>query len=417
MTDHLRLIGLEAENVKRLKLVRLSFAQNGTIEIAGQNGNGKSSLTDAIWFALGGGSKIDPVPLRKGETSGYVKLDLGSLLVERRFSEGGGTSLTVKNAEGFTAKSPQAMLDSLFDPIAFDLPSFLRMSAQQQVDLLKRAIKSDVDFDELDQRYKKVFDERRDVNRDAKRERGAAESIVEDAYLPAEPIDLTAITAEGEKAAEINIAISNAQTRIVQINAESNRIEAEIEQMTVRLADLMVERTVLAESSARDPVDVDALRAKFAEAQRTNAEIEKQAMRRGHIRAAGSFDKSSKDMTDQLDAIKRQKQDAIAGAQLPVEGLSWDTDGVTLNGLPFSQAGQAEQLRTIVAVAMALNPRLRVMRLLEAALIDDAGLKILAQLAEEHDFQILLEVVKPSDDTAIVMVDGEVAGAMSEDAA
>ena len=48
---------------------------------------------------------------------------------------------------------------------------------------------------------------------------------------------------------------------------------------------------------------------------------------------------------------------------MPVEGLGFGAGIVTFNGLPFDQASTAEQLRVSVAIAMAANPKLRVLRI------------------------------------------------------
>ncbi|MGI9499112.1 MAG: AAA family ATPase [Geminicoccaceae bacterium] len=417
MSDNarVRLVGLQAENVKRLKAVSIKFGERGRIEIAGPNGAGKSSVLDAIYWAIGGASAISAEPIRAGQDSAFTRLDLGSLIVERRFNQGGST-LTVKSKEGFTAQSPQAMLDTLFDPIAFDLPAFLRMKPQDKVDLLKRAISSDVDFDNLETRYDEIFAKRRDTNRDAKAEQSAADLIPENAELPTEIIDVAELSAKGQIAVARNGSIANAIRRREVIESEQANCGEQIAALERRRAELADEFVGLADLAAEEKTDTGALRADFAKATETNAAIEQQRVRTGHVARAEGLELASAQMTKALDDIKRQKVDAIAAAQMPVDGLSWDESGVMLNELPFDQAGQAERLRTVVAIAAALNPRLRIIRIDDAALFDSAGLAELARIAEEHDFQILTEVINPSDETSIVIEDGVVVNA-EEDAA
>jgi predicted ATP-dependent endonuclease of OLD family len=90
------------------------------------------------------------------------------------------------------------------------------------------------------------------------------------------------------------------------------------------------------------------------------------------------------------------------------DGISFDEFGVLLNGLPFTQASTGEQLRVSVAVGMALNPRLRVIFIRDGSLIDDAGLALIAELAQKNDYQVWLETVHSKDPTAVVIEDGEV---------
>ncbi|NGZ99664.1 hypothetical protein G5V59_02720 [Nocardioides sp. W3-2-3] len=51
------------------------------------------------------------------------------------------------------------------------------------------------------------------------------------------------------------------------------------------------------------------------------------------------------------------KADALAKATFPVDGLGFDDDGVTYQGVPFAQASSAEQIRVSLAMAMSLNPQ------------------------------------------------------------
>ena len=50
---------LEIENVKRIKAVALTPAENGLTILGGRNGQGKTSVLDAIAWALGG-NKLKP---------------------------------------------------------------------------------------------------------------------------------------------------------------------------------------------------------------------------------------------------------------------------------------------------------------------------------------------------------------------
>ena len=50
----MKITKLEIENVKRVKAVELAPAQNGLTVIGGKNGQGKTSVLDAIAWALGG---------------------------------------------------------------------------------------------------------------------------------------------------------------------------------------------------------------------------------------------------------------------------------------------------------------------------------------------------------------------------
>ncbi len=62
-----------------------------------------------------------------------------------------------------------------------------------------------------------------------------------------------------------------------------------------------------------------------------------------------------------------------------------------------------------VAIAMAGNPKLRVLRIKDGSLLDSKSYAMLQEMAELHDFQCWVEAVDESGTVGIVMEDGAVA--------
>lgn len=103
--------------------------------------------------------------------------------------------------------------------------------------------------------------------------------------------------------------------------------------------------------------------------------------------------------------------DLIESADLPVRGLSLAADRVMLRGVPFEQASDAEQLRASMAIGMASNPKLRVMRIRNGNDFDEDALKVIADVAHADGFQIWMERVVADGPEAIIMENGQVKGA------
>ena len=93
---------------------------------------------------------------------------------------------------------------------------------------------------------------------------------------------------------------------------------------------------------------------------------------------------------------------------MPVEGIEFGEDSVLLNGVPFEQASDAEQLRASVAIAMAANPKLRVIRIRDGSLLDDEAMQLLGTMATEADMQVWIERVDSSGRIGFVLEDGHV---------
>ena len=116
-----------------------------------------------------------------------------------------------------------------------------------------------------------------------------------------------------------------------------------------------------------------------------------------------------KALTEGLEALDKTKADALAAALFPVDGLGFAETGVTYQGVPFSQASSAEQIRVSVAMAMAMNPELRVLRIKDGSLLDGDAMEALREQVAANDFQLWIERVGNADEGAVIIDDGEVA--------
>ncbi len=116
-------------------------------------------------------------------------------------------------------------------------------------------------------------------------------------------------------------------------------------------------------------------------------------------------------MTADLEAILESKRELLASAKYPIKGLAVDSDGVVMfDGVPFSQASRAQQIRTSVAIGLAMNPKLPVLLIRDGSLLDDDHLAIVRDMADASNAQIWIERVGDKDECAIIIEDGHVAG-------
>lgn len=422
----MKIVKLRAENFKRLQAVEITPDGN-LVQITGRNGSGKSSVLDAIFAALGGKPAVPTTPVRRGQKDAIVELDLGDMVVRRRFDDEGTTALQVESKDGATFKSPQTLLDAMLGRMTFDPLEFMRLKPREQLDMLRSVVTVDVDLDKLDALNRTDYDKRTDVNRDEKRLRTEAEAIVVPPDLPASPIDVSDLTAQLRSAAEHNASIETRKARRQTVRAEVNAhrqqaldFGARIDQLRRQITEL--EEQARAANAAADaaqarldaaealpePINVDELEAKIADAQRINAGIEART-RKATKRAEADGMKAAADLlTAAINARATERDEAIARAEMPVPGLGFGDGEVTFNGLPFAQASGAEQLRTSLAIAMAANPKLRIVRIKDGSLLDEDGIRLVAEMAAARDFQVWMECVDSSGTVGVVMEDGAV---------
>lgn len=419
----MKIVKFHAENVKKLKAVSIT-PDGSIIQITGPNGSGKTSVLDSIYWALAGGKAIDSKPIRDGQESATITLDLGEFTVIRTFKiaedQETTTKLEVITAAGAKYPSPQKMLDALLGTLAFDPLEFSRAEPKAQLDTLRRLVPLDIDVDALDLDNRRDFEARTDINRDLKALEAQLNAMGDVGLIepPAEsPAALLlqmenasetnrAIDAEARRRSDVSREISYKQEKITKLRAEITTIEQEI---------LALESQRASWSRETDKIDISELRARIEAAQERQREHEESkralsmreqlAMKVEHARM------TSEEFTKSIARRTKQRADAIAAAKMPVDGLGFGDGEVTYNGHPFTQASGAEQLRVSVAIAMAGNPKLRVLRIKDGSLLDSHSLALLEQTAELNDFQVWIESVDESGSVGIVMEDGAVAGA------
>lgn len=433
------IIQLTAENFMGLKAVSISPDGN-VVEITGPNGAGKSSVLRAIWAALGGKDAFPKKPIRDGEDSAMVRLVLGedgkpALKVRLKFigqEDGSFThSLIVENGEGARFNSPQKMLDKLVGALSFDPLAFANAKPAAQMETLKQFVVG-VDLDDLAAKNADDFKTRTDINRRAKAERVRADAIDIPAGAPKARIDDKALLDEYANAGAGNAKIAQraenrrqakeeAETKTRRARDLFDEVAAlrqkadEAEKQAVALGEEAKEiKDDLADAPALpEPVDLTDLRKRIDEAAEANRRFDAAAAARQQQKAlsesAAALEAESAALTARMEERDKAKAAAIAKAKMPIKGLGFGADEITLDDVPFSQVNAAAKLRASVAIAAALNPDLRVLRVEQGVLLDKAGFKQLAALAKEMNMQVWCETVESGRPAAIEIRDGEVA--------
>ena len=435
----LRVISLQSENVKRISAVTIT-PNSDVIEIAGDNEMGKTSCLDSLWYAFAGTGNIPTQPIRRGAESARIRLDLGEIIVTRTFKRQGDdkftTSLRVESADGASYKSPQSMLDALLTSLTFDPLEFTRMKARDQFDAL-RAFVPDVDFKKIDDQNRGDYERRTEANKRSAEAKAAAGLIFIKSDLPDDEIPEAELVDQIAGAGQRNADIQREAERRERVRRELAAVPVEINRKIAKALELEREAAKIREEAAHlernlgvdtksfellpaleQPIDVTAIRAKLESVQKTNAAIRTAAENR---RKKAALEKSARDaalLSDELSAaIKartKAKEDAIAAAKMPIPGLGFGTDCVTLNGLPFDQASSAQQLKASIGIAMASNSRLHVIRVKDGSLMDNHSFQLLTEMAAEKDYQVWVESVHKHTSSAIIIENGEVKAAESD---
>lgn len=422
--EKMRVVSLQVDNVMRVTAVHIEPDGNMVV-IGGDNGAGKSSVLNAMWAALSSqrehGKEIQ-TPVHLGAESGSVHVDLGQLRVTRTWNaEGNTTKLTVTDAAGRTYQSPAALLDELmghgFDPLAF-----MRLPPRDQVAALLEIVDIGIDLDANARERSALHNLRQDKGRDARFGRARVEELpVVDEPDPGWTFDPAELTAELYERQRADAALAEARAAADAQADEKVRAQADVDKLTAALNNAVTARNAAtAEGTHRAVAIIEAQTAvdlcrpatditdDFALLAERSEIVRQHHERETAIADAATLAAEHSELDNQVKALDRARVDAIAAAEMPIAGLSFDEDGLMLNGLPLTQASQAEKTRACVAIAMAGDPVIRVVRVADGSLLDDASMVLLGELAAEYDFQVFVETVGDRNPAAIIIEDGAV---------
>lgn len=421
----MKIVRLSAENFKRLVAVEIKPDGN-TVLITGKNGAGKSSVLDAIMSALCGKKHTPDKPIREGQESAVVTVETDNFIIKRTFTEKGG-SLTITNSDGMTAKSPQALLDKIVGEIAFDPMKFIHdYDAKKQREVLMELAK--LDFSDIDTQIAKVKKERSEVR--AAKENFEFEhdriNVPED--VAGEEKSMSDLMEDIQKAVEHNskqvtvkTQIHNIETNIRMQERDVASQEREIESLTKQLEDakrklqasfnqqdeLQKQKEAL-EKNLQEPIDVEEKKAELANIEQFNKQVRAKITKAEYKAKAEVKRKHYSVLGENMKDLESQKAKRLAEAQMPVAGLSVDDNGVVYEGIPLSQVNTAKQLEIAVAVSMALNPKLRVIRM-SGNDLDSDSLRAIEKIATDNDYQVWIEKVDETGKIGVVIEDGTIA--------
>jgi len=440
--NHSRIVKLQVAQVKRLSVVEIT-PDGAVVIIRGKNSAGKSSVLDSIMYALGGKKAIPSQPIKQGEDSATIRIKVENvpmenrqetLIVERKFRRKGKdctSEVEIRTENGYLAPSPQAILDGLYGKLAFDPTNFIRLAPKEQAETLKELI--GLDFTALDAQRVTAYHDRTEVNRQLKatQARFAGMPVYPDA--PEKEVDPSEMSAEMKRRQEINC---RNQTERLSCQGAEQAAEAAVcfahsqvafvAELEKRLAEArkklaVAEKTAQAATKTAATLktkigqlqdeDIQELADRLADIGRVNNEVQANARRAAEETQLAELQTKAGGYTAKIAQIDEAKAKQITEAQFPVEGLGFGEEGVTFGGLPFEQAGRAEQIAVSVAMGLALSPNLRVVLIRDASLLDEDSLAQVATVAAEYDGQVWLEMVgEEGSGASVVIEDGHVRG-------
>lgn len=389
-----------------------------SVEIKGRNGQGKSSIIDAIWCTLTS-KDVPGVPVNRESVTAKIVVGLDDGHTARlSFSSKGNKSLVVEGPDGEPVKAPATFLENLIGKISFDPFEFVNQTPQKQRAFLQQLL--GLDFADLDSDKAFLLEQKREIDRDAVAIEREAETLLDAQNV--ERVDVSDLVAKQNERAEViakgreaaaaveraesvvesaKASVASLEEQITALNGRLESAKAHAATETSKVAPLRTSLELLRSQVAGMPDNSEAIR----NAGETNRQADRWAKRLELVARSKSIKGDLDAVKVKLEAIESERQNRIMDAKFPVPGLTFSVDGVLFNGLPFDSGNQCQSdiLRVGVAIAVAQNPTARIVRIKDGSLLDSSAKSSLLAMLAENGFQAFIETVADCDLTAHVI--------------
>lgn len=411
-----------------LGITELEFTPEGFTQISGRNGEGKTSVLEAIKAAVQGGH--DATLLRKGAEKGEIVLVLDDgTEISKRVTERASPVTVVQ--DGKKAQRPTDVLKQLTDMLSVNPVDFLRAPKKDRVKVLLETMPLEADTEKLAELSgipvraqpgihalavieavrKEVFDDRTGTNRAVKEKdatinqlklampdapdgvEGSEDELAQkleaarttkDAELTRIETKLTGIRATKQQ--EIDAIKAEAQAKIDAIRAELTDIESK--------ASTQRERTIEKFNAAAAPLNasltaIKANRNAFAKREQALATVEQME------KELVDLQQDAARQTTALESIDAYKAELLA--DLPIPGLEVIDGELFRDGVPFDRLNTAQQVAIAVEIAKLRAGDLKVCCVDGLELLSSDAFEAFKASALESDLQLFVTRVSDAD--------------------
>ena len=411
MDNQVKITSLELENVKRIKAVKLEPSPNGLTIIGGKNNQGKTSVLDAIAWALGGDKYRPTAAARDGAyTDPILHLELSNgLVVERR---GKNSSLKVIDPNG--NKSGQQLLNSFISVLALDLPKFMEASDKEKGDILLQIIGVGEQLTKLETEENQLYNQRTAIGRIADQKQKYASELQCWENVPNTPVSASELIARQQEILARNGENQKKREMVYHYNAERNRIAEKVNTLREELARQeqaleQAEHDLTTASKTAELLQDEStaeLEKSITEIDAINMKIRDNLNKEHAEEEAATYRQDYEALTEQINALRQEKQDLLLSADLPLEGLTVESGKLLYHGRGWDSMSGSDQLRVATAIVRKLNPQCGFVLLDKLEQMDSDTLSDFGTWLEQEGLQAIATRVSVGDECSVIIEDG-----------
>lgn len=399
---------LEIENVKRVKAVKIEPTANGLTIIGGKNNQGKTSVLDAIAWALGGDRYRPSQAQREGSVISpnlHIVMNNG-LIVERR---GKNSDLKVTDPNG--KKAGQQLLNEFVEQLALDLPKFMEATSREKAQTLLQIIGVGPRLAELERQEKELYNERTYIGRTADQKEKYAKEQPYYPEVPSVPVSASELIRQQQEILAQNGENQRKRERRHQLEQEYQSVTEQIQALLAKQGQLEADLKIARETSEgltdRSTAELEENISNIEEINRkVRANLDKDKAEED----AKGYREQYKRLTAQIEEIRSQKTDLLKEADLPLPGLGVEDGELVYHGQKWDNMSGSEQLKVSTAIVRRLNPECGFVLLDKLEQMDLDTLHEFGQWLEQEGLQAIATRVSTGGECSLIIEDGYVAG-------
>lgn len=410
-----KITAFEAENVKRIKAVQIAPEPSGLTVIGGNNNQGKTSVLDAIAWALGGNKYRPETAQRDGaQTPPHLRLRLSNgLIVERK---GKNSDLTVTDATG--QRGGQQLLDAFVEQLALDLPRFLQAGDREKADTLLKIIGVGDRLVAADRQIKTLYDRRTAIGQIADQKKKFADEMQSFPDAPVEPVSATELILRQQEILARNGENQRKRQHAANLENTVRILQAKVDDLTEKLreaskqcADAM-KNLEIAQKSAEELQDESTaeLESSIRNIEEINRKVRANMDKDKAEEDAKQYSEQYQQLNSEICDARKARLELLVGAKLPLPGLDVQDGSLIYNGKHWSDMSGSDQLRVATAIVRQLNPDCGFVLLDKLEQMDMRTLQEFSAWLESEGLQAIATRVSTGGECQIIIEDGRVAG-------
>ena len=409
--EAVKINSLELENVKRVKAVKLEPTASGLTVVGGKNNQGKTSVLDAIAWALGGAKYKPSQAQREGSlVEPQLHIELSNGMVVERLGKNG----TLKVTDPSGQKGNQSLLDGFISQFALDLPKFMEVDKNTKAKILLQIIGVGDKLSVFDKQESELYNRRTEIGRIADQKKKYADEMVQWDGVPEEIVSAAELIQQQQEILARNGRNQELRNQAKNLEAQKTLLEQRIEEaqkalnaMHEQFAELM-EKLSIANTNAKDLQDESTaeLEESIANIDSTNAKVRDNLNKQRAQEEADEYKRQYGDLTTQIEEVRKSRMELLNGVEMPLDDLSIQDGELIYKGQKWDNMSGSDQLKVATAIVRKTNPQCGFVLLDKLEQMDIDTMNEFGKWLQDNNLQAIATRVSTGDECSIFIEDG-----------